>query len=162
VVAAEQLVDNPEDEAWMRKALSLAQRAAAEGEVPVGAVVVRDGQLLGEGWNQVIGASDPSAHAEIVALRAAAIGVGNYRLPGSVLYVTLEPCTMCAGALVHARVSRLVFAAREPKAGVVCSTCSLLEAPMYNHKVAWSEGILAEQSAECLQAFFAQRRKLKG
>jgi tRNA(adenine34) deaminase len=145
----------------MRKALVLAERGAAAGEVPVGAIVVREGELLGEGWNQVIGASDPSAHAEIVALRAAAAKVGNYRLPGSVLYVTLEPCTMCAGALVHARVSRLVFATREPKAGVVCSTCSLFDAPMYNHKVAWSEGVLAAESAACLQKFFAERRKLK-
>ena len=147
-----------EHEHWMRRALALADRAASEGEVPVGAVVVRDGELLGEGWNRVIGSSDPSAHAEIVALREAASAAGNYRLPGSVLYVTLEPCTMCAGALVHARVASLVFAAREPRAGVVCSTCALLDEPWYNHKVDWTEGVLAQDSASRLKAFFARRR----
>lgn len=145
-------------EQWMRRALSLADRAAAADEVPVGAVVVRDGELLGEGWNQVITDSDPSAHAEVVALRDAARRVGNYRLPGAVLYVTLEPCTMCAGALVHARISELVFGAREPKAGVVCSTCQLLEEPWYNHKVKWTGDVLGEDSAARLQAFFQARR----
>jgi tRNA(adenine34) deaminase len=145
----------------MRRALALADRAANEGEVPVGAVVVRDGQLLGEGWNQVIGSSDPTAHAEIEALRDAARAVGNYRLPGAVLYVTLEPCTMCAGALVHARIADIVFAAREPKAGVVCSSCSLLEEPWYNHKVNWTGDVLAEDSSSRLQAFFQERRKSK-
>ena len=142
----------------MRRALSLADRAANEGEVPVGAVLVRDGVLLGEGWNQVIGAQDPTAHAEIVALRDAARVVGNYRLPGSTLYVTLEPCTMCAGALVHARVELLVFAAREPRAGVVCSTCNLLEQACFNHRVQWTGDLLAEESATRLQAFFQARR----
>ena len=142
----------------MRRALELAALAAQREEVPVGAVVVRDGELLGEGFNQVITAADPSAHAEIVALRDAAARVGNYRLPGATLYVTLEPCTMCAGALVHARIAELVFAAREPRAGVVCSTCQLLDEPWYNHKVSWQEGVLATQSAELLQAFFRARR----
>ncbi len=142
----------------MRRALALADRAASEGEVPVGAVVVRDGQLLGEGWNQVIGAKDPTAHAEIVALRDAARVERNYRLPGASLYVTLEPCTMCAGALVHARIAELVFAAREPRAGVVCSTCALLDEPWYNHKVAWVGGVLAEHSARRLKEFFQARR----
>lgn len=145
-------------EHWMRRALALADRAGNEGEVPVGAVVVRDGQLLGEGWNQVICAQDPTAHAEVVALRDAARVAGNYRLPGAILYVTLEPCTMCAGALVHARVARLVFAAKEPKAGVVCSAGSLLQAPWYNHRVEWIGGILADESAARLQLFFQQRR----
>lgn len=145
-------------EHWMRRALALAALAADREEVPVGAVVVRDGELLGEGYNQVISAADPSAHAEIVALRDAAAGVGNYRLPGAVLYVTLEPCTMCAGALVHARVAELVFAAREPRAGVVCSTCELLDEPWYNHRVSWSEGVLADESSAMLQAFFRARR----
>jgi tRNA(adenine34) deaminase len=151
---------SPEEdhEKWMRRALALADRAANEEEVPVGAVVVRDGQLLGEGWNQVISTQDPTAHAEIVALRDAAQAVGNYRLPGATLYVTLEPCTMCAGALVHARISQLVFGAREPRAGVICSTSSLLEEPWYNHKVDWQEGILAEDSSERLRAFFRARR----
>ena len=145
-------------EVWMRRALELADRAEGEGEVPIGAVVVRDGQLLGEGWNQVISTADPTAHAEIVALRDAARAVGNYRLPGSVLYVTLEPCTMCAGAMIHARVAELVFAAKEPKAGVVCSTCSLLDEPRYNHQVSWQGGILADDSSERLRAFFKARR----
>ena len=142
----------------MRRALELAALAAQREEVPVGAVVVRDGELLGEGFNQVITAADPSAHAEIVALRDAATRAGNYRLPGATLYVTLEPCTMCAGALVHARIAELVFAAREPRAGVVCSTCQLLDEPWYNHKVSCQEGVLATQSAELLQAFFRARR----
>ena len=147
-----------EHEQWMRRALALADRASNEGEVPVGAVVVRDGELLGEGWNQVIAAQDPTAHAEIVALRDAARVVGNYRLPGATLYVTLEPCTMCAGAMVHARVTELVFAAEEPRAGVVCSTCSLLDEPWYNHKVSWQGGVLAADSSARLQAFFRARR----
>lgn len=147
-----------EHEQWMRRALALADRAENEGEVPIGAVVVRDGQLLGEGWNSVISYQDPSAHAEIVALRDAAKLEGNYRLPGATLYVTLEPCTMCAGAMIHARIERLVFAAREPKAGVVCSTCSLLDEPRYNHRVKWQEGVLAEQCSQRLQDFFRSRR----
>jgi tRNA(adenine34) deaminase len=145
-------------EDWMRRALALADRAGDEGEVPVGAVVVRDGQLLGEGWNQMIATQDPSGHAEIVALRDAARVVGNYRLPGATLYVTLEPCTMCAGALVHARVARLVFAAMEPRAGVVCSAGALLDEPWFNHRVTWQGGVLAEESAARLQAFFKARR----
>jgi tRNA(adenine34) deaminase len=142
----------------MHRALALADRAENEGEVPIGAVLVRDGRLLGEGWNQVITANDPTAHAEIMALRDAAAAVRNYRLPGSILYVTLEPCTMCAGALIHARVEQLVFAAREPKAGVVCSTCAMLDEPRYNHRVRWQEGILAEESSARLRAFFQARR----
>jgi len=143
---------------WMEQALALADRAAAQGEVPVGALVVRDGQLLGQGWNRVISDADPTAHAEIVALRDAARAEGNYRLPGATLYVTLEPCSMCAGALVHARIALLVFAAREPRAGVVCSQCALLDSPWYNHTVRWEEGVLAEASSERLQAFFRARR----
>ena len=142
----------------MRRALALADRAANEGEVPVGAVLVRDGELLGEGWNQVIAAQDPTAHAEIVALRDAARVVGNYRLPGSTLYVTLEPCTLCAGAMVHARFGLLVFGAREPRAGVVCSTCNLLEQPFFNHRVQCMGDVLADESATRLQAFFQARR----
>lgn len=142
----------------MRRALTLADRAADEGEVPVGAVLVRGDQLLGEGWNQVIGATDPTCHAEIVALRDAARAQRNYRLPGTTLYVTLEPCTMCAGALVHARVEHLVFGAREPKAGVVCSTAALLDEGQYNHRVEWTEGVLAQDCTRRLQAFFQARR----
>ncbi len=147
------------DEHWMRLALELADGAAAAGEVPVGAVVVRDGELLGGGCNRVISACDPSAHAEIDALRIAARQTSNYRLPGTTLYVTLEPCTMCVGALVHARVARLVFAAREPKAGMVCSNGALLQQPHYNHRVQWEEGVLAEESTARLQAFFRARRQ---
>ena len=142
----------------MRRALALADRAAEEGEVPVGAIVVRDGTLLGEGWNQVISTQDPSGHAEIVALRDAAAVVGNYRLPGTTLYVTLEPCTMCAGAMVHARVEQLVFGAKEPRAGVICSTCSLLEESWFNHQVSWMGGVLADESGARLQDFFQARR----
>ena len=142
----------------MQLALQLAAQAAANDEVPVGAVVVRDGELLGQGFNQVISAADPTAHAEIIALRDAAQKVGNYRLSGATLYVTLEPCTMCAGALVHARIAELVFAAREPRAGVVCSSCQILNEPWYNHKVNWQEGVLAEESSAMLRAFFRARR----
>lgn len=147
-----------EDRRWMQQALLLAGQAADRQEVPVGAVLVREGSLLGEGWNQVISAADPTAHAEIIALRNAASAVGNYRLPGSTLYVTLEPCTMCAGAMVHARVERLVFATREPRAGAVCSVCETLDSPYYNHRVRWDEGPLAEESSELLQSFFRERR----
>jgi tRNA(adenine34) deaminase len=146
------------DQHYMRRALELAALAGERGEVPVGAVLVRGGEVLGEGFNHVIGRSDPSAHAEILALRDAAEREGNYRLPETTLYVTLEPCTMCLGALVHARVACLVFAAREPRAGAVCSAARLLDADYYNHRVSWREGPLAEESAERLRAFFRERR----
>lgn len=149
---------DPADLHWMQQALTLAQQAAERGEVPVGAVLVRDGAVLGEGFNQPISSHDPTAHAEIVALRAAALAERNYRLPGTTLYVTLEPCTMCVGALIHARVARLVFAAREPRAGAVCSQHQLCEHPAYNHRLAWSEGVLAEASSAMLTAFFRARR----
>jgi tRNA(adenine34) deaminase len=152
------VADQSHHDAWMRRALALADRAENEGEVPIGAVVVRDGELLGEGWNQVVSSKDPTAHAEIIALRDAARVAGNYRLPGAVLYVTLEPCTMCAGALIHARIEHLVFAAKEPRSGVVCSTCSLLDEPRYNHKVQWEAGVLEEESAARLKSFFQARR----
>ncbi len=142
----------------MHRALALADRAANENEVPIGAVVVRDDQLIGEGWNQVISAKDPTAHAEIVALRDAAAHSGNYRLPRATLYVTLEPCTMCAGALIHARIKRLVFAATEPRAGVICSNRQLLDEPWYNHRIEWSEGVLAAASSTRLREFFQARR----
>lgn len=147
-----------QDQHWMQRALVLARQAADAGEVPVGAVLVREGQLIGEGWNQPILARDPTAHAEIVALRAAARAAGNYRLPGSTLYVTIEPCAMCAGALVHARIARLVFGAREPRAGAVASNLGLLEAPFLNHRVVWEEGDCAAESAVLLQDFFRARR----
>ncbi len=147
-----------EDIHWMRRALALAAEAAGAGEVPVGAVLVRGGESLGEGSNRPLSACDPTAHAEIVALRAASAAAGNYRLPGSTLFVTIEPCAMCAGALVHARVERLVFAAREPKAGVVESNLRFLEAPFLNHRVRWDEGPLGDEATALMQAFFRSRR----
>ncbi len=144
---------------WMERALELAVHAADAGEVPVGAVVVLDGEILGEGWNQVISAADPSAHAEMVALRAAAQTLGNYRLPGCELYVTLEPCTMCTGTLIHARIARLIYGASEPRAGVVSSNGQLLDAPYLNHRVEWQGGVCAEQSSRLLQDFFRGRRE---
>ena len=146
------------DVTCMTLALDEARRAADLGEVPVGAVLTKGGSILAYGGNAQIELSDPSAHAEIRVLREAGIREGNYRLPGTTLYVSLEPCTMCVGAMVHARVARLVFAAREPRAGVVCSQGALLDADFYNHHVEWSEGLLAEESAAKLQAFFQARR----
>ncbi|MEM8659766.1 MAG: tRNA adenosine(34) deaminase TadA [Pseudomonadota bacterium] len=143
---------------WMQRALELADRAAQQDEVPVGAVVVRDDALLGEGWNQMIAKQDPTAHAEMIALRAASHRVGNYRLPGATLYVTLEPCAMCAGAMVHARIAQLVFAAEEPKAGVICSRTRFLEEPWLNHRVSWHGGVLADAARDRLHAFFRARR----
>lgn len=149
---------NVKDNTWMNRALALAEAARAAGEVPVGAVVVRDGELLGEGANRVIADADPTAHAEIVALRAACARAGNYRLPGSTLYVTLEPCAMCATALVHARVQRVVFAARDPRAGAGGSVFNLLDSPHLNHRCLVSAGLLSEQAEALLNDFFAQRR----
>lgn len=143
----------------MARALQLAREAAARGEVPVGAVLVVDGRIVGEGANAQIGSCDPTAHAEINALRAAAAGCRNYRLPGSMLYVTLEPCTMCCGALIHARVSELVFAAREPRAGAVVSTRALLDEAGFNHRVSWREDKgNAAASGALLRSFFRARR----
>ncbi len=151
------------DEQWMLRALDLARQAQSRNEVPVGAVVVSAaGELLGEGYNQPISSADPTAHAEMVALRAAARNVGNYRLPGSTLYVTLEPCLMCAGALIHARVERLVFATSEPKSGAVVSAFQVLGASRLNHQVGVESGVLAEHSAQLLHRFFADRRLAAG
>jgi len=161
-VSANQLDQVNSDEHWMRRALELARNAGDADEVPVGAVLVRDGEVIGEGWNAPIGRCDPTAHAEIVALRAAASAVSNYRLSGSTLYVTIEPCAMCAGALVHARVARLVFAAREPRAGAVVSNVGLLDAPFLNHRVAWSEGVCADDAARMMRDFFRRRRPTSG
>jgi len=153
---AETATDN--DVYWMERALVLADKAASCGEVPVGALLVRDGQVLGEGFNQPVGGHDPTAHAEIVALRAAAAGQGNYRLPGATLYVTIEPCTMCFGAIMHARLARLVFGAREPRAGVCVSQLQLPQAGFYNHRIEVTEGVCGEQAGDKLRAFFAARR----
>ncbi len=142
----------------MERALGLAREAAEAGEVPVGAVVVLHGEIIGEAANQPVRSHDPTAHAEIVALRAAALRLGNYRLPGATVYVTIEPCTMCAGALVHARIGTLVFGAREPRAGAVVSTASVMANAALNHRVEIIEGVLATASAELLKGFFRARR----
>ena len=142
----------------MQYALNLARRAREEGEVPVGAVVVLDNSVIGEGWNQPIGSQDPTAHAEIVAMRDAARQLGNYRLGGAALYVTLEPCLMCTGAMVHARIERLVFGATDPKRGAVNSTCCAFETQGLNHRVHSECGVLGEECAELLQNFFRERR----
>ena len=149
---------NDRDEYWMNEALVLAQQAAQSGEVPVGAVLVRNDECIGRGWNQPIGAHDPSAHAEIMALRDAAMRLENYRLPDTTLYVTIEPCTMCFGALMHARVSRLVYGATEPRAGVCQSQLQLPAQDFYNHRMEVCAGVCAEQASGLLKAFFAARR----
>ena len=143
---------------WMRHALELATLAAREGEVPVGAVVVKGGQLVAEGWNRPIGNHDPSAHAEIQALRAAGQALNNYRLNGTTLYVTLEPCPMCAGAIVHARVQRVVFAAADPRTGAAGSIYNILQSNELNHRCEVDSGILARESSELLRHFFRLRR----
>lgn len=142
----------------MRRALALARAAGEAGEVPVGAVVVREGRTLGEGANAPIASRDPTAHAEILALRAAARAAGNYRLPGATLYVTLEPCTMCLGAMVHARVGRLVFGASDPRWGVAGGAADLAAAPFHNHRPAVTGGVLAEECGTLLREFFRRRR----
>lgn len=147
------------DEHWMNRALQLAAHAAAKGEVPVGAVVVLDGREIGAGSNAPITGCDPTAHAEIRALRSAASRVGNYRLPKATLYVTLEPCTMCVGAIVHSRVSRLVYGATEPKAGAVESVRQSFQDGHFNWKVDTTGGVLAGQCKDIIQRFFADRRQ---
>ena len=142
----------------MRAALGLAQRGAAAGEVPVGAVVVMEGGIVGQAHNAPIGLADPTAHAEVLALRDAARRVANYRLPGATLYVTLEPCAMCCGAALQARVARVVYGARDPKAGAVESVHRLLDDPRLNHRVAAVGGVLADESAALLREFFETRR----
>ncbi|HET6725719.1 MAG TPA: tRNA adenosine(34) deaminase TadA [Gammaproteobacteria bacterium] len=146
------------DDAFMHRALELAARAEADGEVPVGAVLVNDDEVVGEGWNHPIGAHDPTAHAEIAALRAGAQALNNYRLPGTTLYVTLEPCTMCAGAIVHARVARVVFGATDPKAGAAGSVTDIFGLPQLNHRVVVEGGVLAAEASAQLRQFFAARR----
>jgi tRNA(adenine34) deaminase len=146
------------DESWMRRALELAARAQAEGEVPVGALVVREDSVLGEGWNRPIAAHDPTAHAEILALRDAAALAGDYRLGGATLYVTLEPCPMCAAAMAHARIARLVFGAWDPRQGAAGSAFNLVTAPEMNHRIDSFGGVLSEECGALLRGFFAGRR----
>jgi tRNA(adenine34) deaminase len=142
----------------MRHAIKLAARAEEEGEVPVGAVIVRDDELVSEGWNQPIKGHDPTAHAEIVALRAAGKTESNYRLPGATLYVTLEPCVMCVGAITHARINRVVYGADDPRAGAAGSAFSLLGSDQFNHSPEIQSGILADECGEILKKFFKARR----
>jgi len=146
------------DERWMRHALQLARRAEAEGEVPVGAVLVRDDELVGEGWNRPVGESDPTAHAEIRALRQAGAALGNYRLVATTLYVTMEPCPMCAGALVHARVARLVYGAPDPRIGAAGTVFDIVRAPEVNHRLDVFAGVLQDECRDLLQRFFRARR----
>ncbi len=150
-----------EDEGWMRRALALAGEAEAAGEVPVGAVLVSGGEERGAGANAPIATCDPSAHAEIRALRAAGRRLGNYRLPGCTLYVTMEPCPMCAGALVHARIARLVYGARDPRWGAGGSVFDILGSPRLNHRMEVLGGVLAAESAARLEAFFRARRGIR-
>jgi tRNA(adenine34) deaminase len=152
------LMDHSRDEYWMRQALVRAEEAARAGEVPVGAVLVRDNAVLGLGTNGPVASRDPTAHAEIRALRDAGERADNYRLPGTTLYVTLEPCTMCFGALIHARVEHLVYGATEPRAGVCESRLRLPDADFYNHRIRVTGGVLADEAGDLLRAFFARRR----
>jgi len=146
-------------DSFMREALAQADLAAVAGEVPVGAVVVLDGRVIGAGHNQPIGANDPTAHAEVVALRSAAIAIANYRLTGATLYVTVEPCLMCVGAMIHARVGTLVYGASEPKAGAIDSTQRAHEHPALNHKMTVVAGVLATECGQRLKQFFADKRR---
>jgi tRNA(adenine34) deaminase len=150
--------DFRQDELWMQEALCSAQRALESGEVPVGAIVVSEGRIVGRGWNRNINNSDPTAHAEIVALREAGAAIGNHRLGECNLFVTIEPCAMCVGALVHARIRRLVYGADDPKAGAVRSAMQVLNHPQMNHRVEVRSGVLAGRCAELLQEFFRSRR----
>src|ERR1019366_7461354 len=152
------MVNMPTDAKAMEAALAEARAAAEAGEVPIGAVVVHNGAIIARGQNRVLRNSDPTAHAEIVALRAAAAAIGNYRLLGCTLFVTLEPCAMCAGAMIHARLERLVFATADPKAGAAGSVLSVLNHPQLNHQMQVEQGMLEEESAELLRSFFRDRR----
>jgi len=147
------------DEYWMLKALHLAHKAEAAGEVPVGAVLIKDNQIIAEGWNQPITSHDATSHAEIMAMRAAGKKLNNYRLIDTTMYVTLEPCSMCVGAMIHARVSKVVYGAPEPRTGALGGALNLLEANQHNHFFAVEAGVLAEESKTLLQSFFRSRRK---
>lgn len=148
----------PIDETWMRHAIRLAQRAEQQGEVPVGAVLVVNDQCIAEGWNSPINSHDPTAHAEIMAIRKAGQVVENYRLIDTTLYVTLEPCVMCMGAISHARIKRLVFGAYDPKRGAVCNALNLNDTSFLNHRIDWLGGVLETNCAELLRDFFRVRR----
>ena len=149
------------DEFYMAKALQLAEQAGAIGEVPVGAILVKDGEIVGEGFNQPISGCDPTAHAEIVAMRNAAKNLNNYRLNDCDLYVTIEPCTMCVGAMVHGRIRRVLFGALEPRAGALQSQLQLMDQSHYNHSIEWQGGVLAQQCGDLISSFFRRKRKSK-
>jgi len=149
------------DQYWMERALELAAKAASENEIPVGAIVVLNDEVIGEGYNSPISLCDPTAHAEIQAIRMACKNMNNYRLPGATLFVTLEPCSMCAGAMIHARIERVVYAATEPKSGIVESQGRFFEAEFLNHKVNVASGVLAEMASTQLTQFFQYRREQK-
>ncbi len=146
------------DQQWMRHSIRLAQRAQDEGEVPVGAVLVKDGQCIAEGWNQPIKKHDPTAHAEIMAIRKAGLVLENYRQTDTTLYVTLEPCVMCMGAIANARIKRLIFGAFDSKRGAVCNALQLAEAPFLNHKLEWQGGVLENDCIDLLKDFFREKR----
>jgi tRNA(adenine34) deaminase len=147
------------DDYWMQHALKLAHKAEAVGEVPVGALIVLNGELVAEGWNQPVSSSDPTAHAEIIALRAAGKKLDNYRLLDAELYITLEPCPMCVGAMLHARIGRVIYAATDPKTGALGGAYDLLNSVKHNHAFQVTKGVLEEQSREMLQGFFRERRR---
>ena len=150
-------LDN-QDEHWMTQALELADHARAMGEVPVGAIVVKRGEVVGQGWNQPIQKCDSTAHAEVCAIRSANKTLGSYRLPGSVLYVTLEPCVMCAGAMIHARIERVVFGAYDPKTGAAGSVFDIVGTEQLNHEIEYTGGVMADACSELLREFFKQKR----
>ena len=158
IIALDADAQGARDRHFMQLALALARRAEAEGEVPVGAVLTSDLEVLGEGWNRPVNSADPTAHAEILALRAGARRLHNYRMPGTTLYVTLEPCAMCAGAIVQARVARVVFGAHDPRAGAAGSVLNVLDHPILNHRAALTTGVEAEACAMLLVDFFKARR----
>ena len=149
------------DEFYMAKALQLAEQAGAIGEVPVGAILVKDGEIVGEGFNQPISGCDPTAHAEIVAMRNAAKNLNNYRLSDCDLYVTIEPCTMCVGAMVHGRIRRVLFGALEPRAGALKSQLQLMDQSHYNHSIEWQGGVLAQECGDLISSFFRRKRESK-
>lgn len=149
------------NENWMQIAIELAKQAAKEDEVPVGAILVQDNEIIGKGWNQSIQKHDPTAHAEIMAIRSAGKRLANYRLPNTKLYVTLEPCSMCVGAIIHARIAELIFAANDQKTGAVNSAISLLQHPTHNHKIKITAGVMQSECSTLLKSFFKQRRQQK-
>jgi tRNA(adenine34) deaminase len=148
-----------EDHYWLQQAITLAKHAAFIGEVPVGAILVYQNEIMGSGFNRPIATNDPTAHAEMTALRNSALKIGNYRLLNTTLYVTLEPCIMCAGAIVHSRIKRLVFGASDAKAGAIVSKTNILDQPFLNHRVEYAGGLLAEQCGNLLSCFFRERRE---